>query len=137
MTKLEKYYWLVIDDLNDPDVTPSIRETAYAIACAVEVSRPERLWVALLGYNAETAAGDLRWAAAEDASFPTVSHLSEHFRAMSCTSPNPITLECAREHAERLVARYPVLDKEAMIRLTFDIEQKSRELLSGQCGGRL
>ena len=70
---LKRRYWLAIDDINDPAVTPPIRDVLYAIACSVEDDRPENLWLALLGYNSLITDSELRWVAQDDARFPDVT----------------------------------------------------------------
>jgi hypothetical protein len=131
VSRLERAYWLVIDDLNDPGVNPMVRETAYALASAVEKLRPERLWLVLLGFNSEITDPDLRNIAQEDARFPDTELLAAHFEAMAGVSPNPLPTAQAREIAAALLSAHPTLDKPAMIKLTPLVEGIGAKLLLG------
>lgn len=132
LAALQRRYWLAIDDINDPSVTPPIRETTYAIAYSVEEARPENLWVALLGYNALITDDELRWVAQDDARFPDAALLAEHFQYMANAGPKPLRLPKAREYADLLLAKYPELTKEAMTKLTPLIERFGEKLKMGQ-----
>jgi hypothetical protein len=132
VTNLPRRYWLVIDDLNDPAVTPDIREAAYALAFAVEESRPANLWVALLGYNAEITDPELLYVAQEDARFPSEAHLAEHFRCIAAQSANPLSGRQALAYARSLLSEHPVLSKEAMIRLAPLINAMGEKLRRGE-----
>jgi hypothetical protein len=125
-------YWLVIDDLNDPDVLPAAVETAFALAQAVEETKPDRLWIALLGYNVPITDAELRWVAQDDSTFPDPECVARHFRSLSETSPNPVTAERALEIAKVLFSAYAQLDKAAMIELTPKLEQIGEKLRDGQ-----
>lgn len=129
---LAEPYWLVLDDLNDPGVTEIVRETAYALAAAVEDSRPANLWVALLGYNAEIVDADLRYVGQDDAAFPDATALAGHFVELAAVGPVPITAGQAGEYADALLARHPQLTKEAMITLTGDVERMGERLRRGE-----
>jgi hypothetical protein len=132
IVQLQRRYWLVIDDLNDPSVTPLIRETAYAIAFSVEDIRPDDLWVALLGYNAQITDPELQWVAQDDARFPDGALLAEHFQHMAEVGPLPLTRQRAREYADLLLAKFPELTKEAMTSLTPLIGEMGEKLQLGE-----
>jgi hypothetical protein len=138
--RLQQPYWLIVDDLNDPSVTPLTRETAYAIAYAVEDTRPANLWVALLGYNPQIIEIELRRVAQEDAQFPNAALLAEHFKVMAAAGPPPpLEDDQALEYAELLLSRYPELNKEAMSDLTPRVEEMGEKLRNGErpeMGGR-
>lgn len=132
---MEKPYWLVIDDINDPKVTKAVRETVYAIACGVECSHPRNLWVALLGYNASiTDNADLRWVAQDEAKFPDAALLAEHFKIMAdvATPDKKLPLRRAREYADVLLSQFPELTKADMIELTSRIERLGDKLKAGE-----
>ena len=131
----QQRYWLVIDDLNDPGVTPSVSETAFALAQSVEESRPDRLWVALLGYNAPITDTELRFVAQEYPRFPDAACVAEHFGFMAAAGPagaDPLTPERAREIADVLFEKYAELDKAAMTELTPRLEQMGEKLRLGE-----
>jgi len=130
--KLPERRWLVIDDINDQAVTPEIRETAYAIAKCVEDNRPENLWVALLGYNEEILDNKLRKVVVEDVRFFDAELLAQHFQWIAGASGNPLSPAEAREYADLIFAKYPVLAKEAMISMTRDIETMGERLKAGE-----
>jgi hypothetical protein len=132
VTLLEQPFWLVIDDLNDPVVTPEIREAAYALAFTVEETRPAHLWVALLGYNAEITDPELRYVAQDDARFPTAAQFVEHFCALARNSPRPLTDKEALACVEGLLSAYPTISKEAMIRLAPLIDAIGDKLRRGE-----
>lgn len=131
MVKLARPYWLVIDDLNDPRTTPDMREAVYALAYAVEESRPDNLWVALLGYNTPVTDPDLRHTAQEDAQFPDAATVAKHFEIMAKGSPLPLTRVKALQIADVLFAKYARLDKESMIQITSAIERIGEKLRLG------
>lgn len=118
LCKLSRPYWLVIDDLNDESVTPPVRETAYAIAHAVEDSRSENLWIALLGYNSTITDPELRLCARDNAQFPSASLLADYFQLMAEAGPELLTRPMAQQYADTLLAKFPDLTKEDMMRLT-------------------
>lgn len=129
---LPQPYWLVIDDLNDPSVTPAMRETAYALAYAVEEIKPQNLWVALLGYNAPITDSDLRYIAQEDAKFPDASAVAEHFESIAKAGPLPLAHDVACQIADLVFAKVAKLDKESMVKITQSIERIGEKLLLGQ-----
>lgn len=125
-------YWLVIDDLNDPGLTKPITETAYAVASAVEEMRPDNLWVALLGYNNPVAdVGELRNASLDDAEFPPEQLVAEFLELVSAASPKKLTSARAQEIAKVLFSKFKKIDKEAMMRLTTDLEKLGQKLRQG------
>jgi hypothetical protein len=125
-------YWLVFDDVNDPDVEPPVDDAAFALAEVVEETRPERLWVALLGYNSPIAGEKLRLIAQDDPQFPDPDCLAKHFELLAAASTNPLAAERAREVAEVLFSEFPVLDKAAMTALTPKIERMGEKLRRGE-----
>ena len=130
---LDRPYWLVIDDLNEPSVTPAVRETAYAMAFVVEELKPDKLWLVLLGYNPEIIDPDLRWVAQDDANFPGASSVARFFVSIAQASGTPLETAQAEQIANLLFNQYPKkLDKEAMGRLTVAFEQMSQKIRSGQ-----
>lgn len=95
-SSLTKHYWLVIDDINDPSVTPAIRETLHGIASSVEDLRPENLWVALIGYNTPitpTLNPDWKEVAIDHAEFPSPELVAKHFELVAAPSGAPLTPE--------------------------------------------
>ena len=132
VVNLQRPYWLAIDDINDPTVTPSIRDVIYAIACSVESDKPENLWVALLGYNAEIIDGEMRWIAQDDARFPDAACLAKHFQFMADAGPIPLSAQEAHHYADVLLTKFPELTKEAMTRLTPLIEDIGDKLRQGK-----
>ena len=131
VVKLEKPYWLVIDDLNDPSTTPAMREAAYALAYAVEEIKPQNLWVALLGYNVPVTDFELRHIAQEDARFPDAPTVAEYFEIIAKAGPKPLTRNMARQMADILFAKFAKLDKESMIKVTGAIERSGEKLKLG------
>lgn len=129
---LRRRYWLVIDDLNDPSVTPAIREAAFAIAQSAEEIKPQYLWVALLGYNEPILDPDLRFIAQDDAEYPNASFVATHLRALSDASPNPLAATREREIADLLFQKFETLDKAAMTQLTILVEAMGQKLRQGQ-----
>lgn len=128
---LSKRYWLVIDDLNEPNVTPEIRETAYAMASAVEEEKPENLWIALLGYNEPVAGENLMRAAIDDAEFPTANLVANHLEMVAQLSGNTLATARAREIANLLFKQYPKLNRDAMSELRLKVEQMGEKLRQG------
>ncbi|MBV5275725.1 MAG: hypothetical protein JZU52_19505 [Lamprocystis purpurea] len=124
--------WLVIDDLNEPTVTPAVREAAFAMAQAAEELKPQRLWIALLGYNDLIADPDLRHILQDDAEYPTAWFVAQHLQALSSAGPNPLAGNRATEIADLLFQKYQTLDKAAMIELTARVEQMGEKLRNGQ-----
>ena len=129
---LPKRYWLVIDDLNEANVTPAILETAYAIACAVEEVRPDNLWVALLGYNEPVSDTELRHVALDDAEFPSPSFVARHLEMVAKASGTVLASGRAQQIADLLFTKFPKLNKEAMSKLTVLVEEVGEKLRMGQ-----
>jgi hypothetical protein len=129
---LQRRDWLVIDDINDPSVTPHIRESTFAIASSIEDLKSDNLWIALLGYNALITKNTLRFVAQDDARFPDAGLLAEHFLTMANAGPKPLALRQAHEYAALLLTKFPVLTKEAMTSLTPLIEDFGEKLKLGQ-----
>lgn len=131
LVNLEQSYWLVVDDLNDPSVTPEILSAAYALALAVEEQRPQKLWLALLGYNEEITDHELHAIALDDAEFPDAALVARHFDVISSATPKPLPAGRAREIADLLFTKFPRLDKEAMSKLTRLVEDAGAKLQQG------
>lgn len=129
---LRRRYWLVIDDLNEPTVTPAVREAAFAMAQAAEELKSQYLWIALLGYNEAIADPELRFIAQDDADYPTAAFVAEYLQVLSDTSGNPLQGERATEIANLLFQKYQILDKAAMIELTTTFERMGEKLRLGQ-----
>ncbi len=129
---LKSPFWLVIDDINHPSVTPAIRDTVYAIARSVETERPARLWVVLIGYNEPVTDPRLRRIKQDDARFPDADLLAQHFQFLAAAGPRPITPEKAREYADDILGSVSELSKEAMISLTRIIEVIGDSLRRGE-----
>lgn len=130
---LARRYWLVIDDLNEPTVTPAVREAAFAIAQAAEELKSQSLWVALLGYNESIADPELRFIVQDDAEYPVPTFVAEHLQALSDSGPNPLKMNRATEIADLLFQKYgATLDKAAMSSLTSAVEQMGEKLRQGQ-----
>lgn len=132
VVKLQRPYWLVIDDLNDPTTTPAMLDAVYALAYSIEETKPANLWVALLGYNVPITDPDLHFVAQEDARFPDASFVAEHFESVAKAGPVPLTHDMARQMAELLFSKFPKLDKESMINLRDSIQTIGEKLKLGQ-----
>jgi len=128
---LARRYWLVVDELNDPGVEKPVREAAYALASAVEDVRPEKLSVFLLGYNDQYDEAQLRQIALDDAEFPSVELVAAHLKTVSENSPKPLTDDRAKEISTVLFSKYPRIDKEAMNKITREVERMSEKLSQG------
>jgi hypothetical protein len=124
-------YWLVVDDLNDPSVTPEVRNAAYALAYCAEDSR-QNLWVALLGYNDDVVDPDMLHIAREAAQFFDAALVAKHFDCIAGKSGVALAPERARELADLLFVKYPTLNKESMVQLTMDVEKISGLLREGK-----
>lgn len=124
-------YWLVIDDINDPSVTPAIRDTAYAIARSVEKEGPTNLWVILIGYNVPITDAELRLIKQDDARFPDAELLAQHFQFIATAGGRPITPQRARGYADDILGAVSDLTKAAMISLTPIIESVGESLRLG------
>ena len=122
----------MIDDINDPVVTPEIRETVYAIAHGVEDNLPENLWVALLGYNQEITDNTLRKVVVDDARFFDAELLAQHFQWIADDSGKPLSTAEARQYADLIFKKFGVLSKAAMISMTRDIETMGELLKAGE-----
>lgn len=131
MDALAKRYWLVIDDLNEANVTPAIRETAFALACAVEELKPDNLWISLLGYNQLFSDPELRFVAVDEAEFPNAAFVAKHLELVAQSSGTPLPSDRAKEIADVLFSKFPVLNKECMSQLTIMVEQTGEKLRSG------
>jgi hypothetical protein len=129
---LKRRYWLVIDDLNDPSVTPAIREAAFAIAQSAEEVKPQYLWVALLGYNEPILDPDLRFIAQDDAEFPNPFFVAQHLRTLSNAGPKPLDDGEETEIADLLFQKFTTLDKAAMTELTILVERMGEKLRKGE-----
>jgi hypothetical protein len=128
--RMEAPYWLVIDDLNDPSVTPAMRQTVYAMAVTVE-EKKQNLWLVLLGFNEEITDPDMRYIGEDFAQFPTTQEIAGHFESVAKTSPLPSQAGLAQQIADGLFTAYTRIDKEAMIHLGRDIEETSEKLKQG------
>jgi len=128
---LQRRYWLIVDDLNDPGVAPAVRETAYALALAVEKTKPDNLWVALIGYNAEITEFDLFNIAKEDARFYDAEHLAKFLQSISNAGPKPLTEDRALEIATLELTRFPKLTKAAMAEVTISVVGLAENLKLG------
>ena len=109
MRKLQQRYWLVIDDINDPVVTPEIRETAYAIAYDVEdVRRP-------VGGVARVQRVDyrpkLRKVARDNTRFPDAALLAKHFQLVVRADGKSLSRKEAHRCAEAVFSMFPVLER--------------------------
>lgn len=131
---LKQPYWLVIDGLNEPSTTKPMQEAAYAIARAVEEERPDKLWVALLGYNDPIVDPDLRrYIAQDDAKFPDAHQVAQDLELIAKASPiETPSPGRAREWANKLFAQYDRLDKESMGKIKEKIEKYSEMLRKGE-----
>lgn len=128
---MQRPYWLVIDDLNDPSVTPAMRDMAYALAYCVEEVKAPNLWIALLGYNFPINEPDLRHTAQDDAEFPSPFSIAKHLECVAQQSQNPLPPTRAREIADLLFTKFPTLDKENMIKMTALVETMGEKLKRG------
>lgn len=129
---IDKPYWLVVDDLNDPSVTPAMGEAAYAVACAVEDLKPQNLWVALLGHNVPITNDDLLYIAQEDARFPDEYAVAEYFDAIAKAGPAPLAQDRALQIANLLFEKCVKRDKESMINLRVLVEKMGEKLMRGE-----
>jgi hypothetical protein len=125
-------YWLVIDDLNEPSVTPAVRETAYAMALRVEDVRPKNLWLALLGYNQEIVDRELDQALQDDADFPTPRVVAQLFKSVADAYGTNLEIERATEITNVMCRELQPLDGERMWRLKRKIEKMVSELKAGR-----
>lgn len=131
--------WLVIDDLNDERVEPAIRDTAFALAFAVEETKPPNLWVVLLGYNDPLSDPELRYVEQEQAQFPTTADVSAHLEALATSVQQPLAPGFADALAARLCAPVialaedapPATVKAAMLAVTVNIERAGEKIRQG------
>jgi hypothetical protein len=121
LASLQHDYWLVIDDLNDPNVDPATRLAAYELARVVESNKAQRLWVVLLGYNEAVTDREMRWCVKDDASFFTAKMLAGHFAALAPPG-QPLAEPQASQYAELVFSKYPRLDRDAMNELSSEAE---------------
>lgn len=129
---MEKPYWLVIDDLNEPNITKPIQEAVYAITCAVEETKPQNLWLALLGYNDPIIDPELFYIAQDDARFPDAACVADHFQRIANASPQALTLARAHEIADLVFAKFAEIDRENMPKITLHIQEIGEKLRLGQ-----
>lgn len=131
LNTLNKRYWLVVDDLNEPSVTQAVRESAFALASTVEDAKPQNLWVVLLGYNDTIDDSELRFIAKDDAEFPSQESIAKHLELVSQISANPLPPERAKEMVSVLFSKYGDLDRGAMIKITSAVEVMGEKLKQG------
>jgi hypothetical protein len=125
-------YWLVVDGLNSPHATQAVQDTVFALAKAVQENLPDRLWMALLGYNPPIEDPDLRDVIQEDARFPDHECVAAHFERMALLGGYPVTPEQARDLAVAIFEPFRSLDKPAMMALTPLVEKVGERLRMGQ-----
>ena len=125
-------YWLVIDDLNEPAVTPEVRACALALASIVERVKPDNLWMVLLGYNDVITDRDMRYCVRDLAAFPTADVFARNFVSLAAASNVPLSPAKATEYATLLFSKYGAIDRTAMEELTFAAEGLGHKLLQGQ-----
>lgn len=131
LVDLKHAYWLVIDDLNEPDVTPEVRACAYALASTVERVKPNHLWMALLGYNDPITEREMRYCVRDVAAFPTADVLAKNFVSLAAVSQVPLIPTRATEYAQLLFSKYQTIDRTAMEELTAAAEGLGQKLLQG------
>jgi hypothetical protein len=130
LVKLDRSYWLIIDDLNDEKILPETRLCAYMLAEVVEEKKPDKLWVALLGYNEPITNNDMRWRAEDDATFPTAAMLAGHFVALAPESMR-LSFDEALGYANLLYPDTGELNPEAMSGRTSSAEKMAEKLRLG------
>lgn len=131
LADLKRPYWLVIDDLNEPDVTPEVRACAYALALAVETTKPDNLWIALLGYNDRIVDPDMRFCVVDTANFPTEQTLANDFVKLAAVSTVPLHPNKAAQIAKLFFSKYPRIDRDAMVEITHSAERLGEKLIQG------
>jgi hypothetical protein len=124
-------YWLVIDDVNDPSVTPAIADTVFAVAQSVDEARNDYLWLVLLGFDAPITPSEML-VAEEYAQFPNPAQVAEHIQCVDAAGPKRLTPRRAKNIANRLFEAFPVIDKAAMEQLTPLLEQLSERVRKGE-----
>jgi len=129
---LKHRYWLVIDDLDKPTVTPEVKACAYALASIVEVAKPDKLWMALLGFNDTITDREMRDCVRDVAAFPSADMFAKNFESLAAVSPVPLTRTKATEYAQLLFSKYELIDRTAMEELTRAAEGLGQKLLEGQ-----
>jgi hypothetical protein len=130
LVKLDRSYWLIIDDLNDEKILPEARLCAYMLAEVVEEKKPDKLWIALLGYNEPITNNDMRWRAEDDATFPTAAMLARHFVALAPEGMQ-LSFDEALGYANLLYPDTGELDSEAMSGRTSSAEKMAEKLRLG------
>lgn len=129
---LQRWYWLVIDDLNHPTARQPARDFAYALAKAVEAHRPTNLHLTLLGYNDPIPDARLN-RRTDHPQFPELGRLAQYLAVMaSAAGGEPLPTERAERYAELLVQRRRPLTKERMQLLTADLELMGGKLRQGE-----
>jgi hypothetical protein len=124
-------YWLVIDDVNDPGVTPAITDTVFALAQKVDDARSDHLWLVLLGFSTPITRSEML-VAEEYAQFPDPAQVAEHIQCIDAAGPKRLTPRRARNIANRLFEPFPVIDKAAMEQLTPLLEQLDDRIMNGE-----
>lgn len=136
LSSLDRHCWLVIDDLNHPNVRPSTREAAYAIGKLAQVNKGN-LWVVLVGYNEAITERELRKRKEETPQFPSEEAVAEFLQFVATLGPRPLTAERARQIAKAAYQKQrqeceDLKDiKESMERLTPYIEDIAEQLKAG------
>ena len=124
-------YWLIVDGLNSPHATQAVRECVFALAKAVQENLPDRLWMALLGYNPPIEEPDLSDVVQDDARFPDPECVAMHLSLMAAAGGHSIAKSRAREIADALFEPFNPPDKAAMIQLTPLVEKMGEALRAG------
>jgi hypothetical protein len=133
LSKKNGAYWLTIDELNHAQVTKIAREAAYEVARWAQEYRGN-LWVALLGYNEPVTDHDLRRGAVLDiAEFPPKSAIVEYFMTLAKKGGMvDLQQDEVETWTDKVLNKYPKLDKETMMNLTDKLEDIGEDLLDGQ-----
>jgi len=124
-------YWLVIDGINDPSVTPEITETLFALAQSVDEARSDYLWLVLLGFSPPITPSEML-VAEEYAQFPHPAQVAEHLQCIDAAGPKRLTPRRASNIAKRLFEAFPVIDKAAMEQLTPLLEVLGERIMKGE-----
>ena len=133
LAKLDRHCWLVIDDLNHPNIKPSTREAAYAIGKLAQVNK-RNLWVVLVGYNEAITERELRMRKEETPQFPSEEAVARFLQYVATLGPRPLTSERAQQIAEAAYQKQRQECeslKDAMERLTPYIEDIAEQLKVG------
>jgi hypothetical protein len=128
---LQEPHWLVIDDLNHPEVTEPAREAAYELAKQAEIKKGN-LWVALLGYNKPITDDKLEYIAEDEARFPNRESIIEYFCLLSNRGGLNVEKIEAGTWIDLLCNNMASLDKEGMKNLKKKIEKLGKRLLKGK-----